>query len=721
MNLARPAPVLFALVLGCSSSGTTGFSSQDGGGADGASDGRARRDTGPDAMRLGGDASPGHAVKLTISPASPTVTVTDLAHPPTATLTASAVYSDGSTQGIAASWTVDRFDIASIGAGSGVLTPTTTTFGVVHVTATAGMLTATVPVTVKLHASLNPTNVTAANQASLGAATATDPTVTVFAYPYDGTVFPEGLLPPQQMWNGGAAGDVYSLEYVTTSFDLTVYTAADPPSRFTLPVATWNALTTTAPGSDVTVKLRRSSGGMAYVSASQQWSVADANLGGTIYYWAISQGQIEKIDLKTGTNSVVFNSGPSGVLGSPVPIDSSMPLAPDAGGPWQDNGAGLRCVACHSVSKDGSTLSSIFSRQASTGPLGFVSIAGAAVAAIGDYQADETYDALTPDGKLALVNNSAKTMQLLTSATGSPVASALDGVANLCDPAFSPDGTKLALATSCDPGFGWPVEFRTSDLSFYAFANATPYFSNPTTVVTSTGLGDAIAFPSFSPDSSFIFFQRGSYSRAKYTDPSNNPAHGIDDLYVVPAQTGATPIALAQANNPNGVLPADSQHLNYAPTVDPIAAGGYDWVVFTSPRDYGNVMVSPQGAAPMDATYSNHKQLWVAAVDANIGTMDPSHPPFWLPGQDPTTPNMFGYWALSPCLPTMGEAGASSCSAGFECCSGFCRDTGAGPVCVDNAQGCHQVGEKCTTTADCCGAASNVSCAGGVCQQTTPK
>ena len=40
--------------------------------------------------------------------------------------------------------------IAGIGAGSGVLTPTATTFGVVHVTATAGTLTATVPVTVKL-------------------------------------------------------------------------------------------------------------------------------------------------------------------------------------------------------------------------------------------------------------------------------------------------------------------------------------------------------------------------------------------------------------------------------------------------------------------------------------------------------------------------------------------------------------------------------------------
>ena len=177
---------------------------------------------------------------------------------------------------------------------------------------------------------------------------------------------------------------------------------------------------------------------------------------------------------------------------------------------------------------------------------------------------------------------------------------------------------------------------------------------------------------------------------------------------------------LANANNPGGVLPADSQHLNYAPTVNPIAEGGYIWVVFTSPRDYGNEMVSPQGPAPMDATYSNHKQLWVTAVDANIGTVDPSHPPFWLPGQDSTTPNMFGYWALSPCEPTTGDAGPSSCTAGFECCSGFCRDMGAGPVCVSNPGGCHQVGEACMTSADCCGDAMGVSCVDQICQETMP-
>src|SRR5262249_36292416 len=153
-------------------------------------------------------------------------------------------------------------------------------------------------------------------------------------------------------------------------------------------------------------------------------------------------------------------------------------------------------------------------------------------------------------------------------------------------------------------------------------------------LVTSTGLGDAIAYPSFSPDSQFVFFQRGSWSASRKTDPATQaPLPVVDDLFVVAAKPGATPIALAQCNDPGGVLPPDNKHLNFAPTVNPIAEGGYIWVVFTSPRNYGNEIVSPGQAAPNNAQYANRKQLWVAAVDANIGTTDPSHPPFWLPGQ----------------------------------------------------------------------------------------
>ncbi len=697
---------------GSGAPGDNGFTSD--GGADATNDGPV----------FNVDASHGAVMSLAVTPASSTLIVTDTTMPPTAQLHAVATYADGTTGMVNASWTVNRPDIAAVGAGTGLVTPSATTFGDVSVTATAGALNAGGSVTVKLLAKINPGNVSGSAQTALDGATTADPAVTTFAYPYDKTVFARGLLPPEQQWNGGAMSDSYSLHYTSTDVDLTVYLTADPPSRFTLPVASWNTITASAPGGDVSVVMHRLSGSMAYVGATQTWHVADANLRGTIYYWAISEGQIYAIDLTTGARNPVFASGPNTALGTPAPLNAATPENP----PWESNGvttADTRCVACHSVSKDGSTLSSIFTRESSTGPLGFVNIGSASITSIGDYTVNGSYDALTPDGTQSVLNfgnaTNSKLMQLMDTATATPIASALDGQGDLCDPAFSPDGTRFALAASCDPGFGYPIEFRTSNLVFYSYANAAPYFSNPQTVVTSTGIGDAIAFPSFSPDSQFLFFQRGSYSRAKYGDTTmGNYDHGVDDLYVVPAAANATPIALANANDPGGTLPADSKHLNYAPTVNPISEGGYIWVVFTSPRDYGNEIVSPQGAPPSDATYSNRKQLWVTAVDANVGTVDPSHPAFWLPGQDGMTANMFGYWALSPCKSTMGDAGPQSCSAGFECCSGFCRDTGMGPVCVDNPGGCHQTGEACTTAADCCSSGMGVSCVGGICQQTQP-
>jgi hypothetical protein len=702
-----------AALAGCGSSNSSnGFTPTGDGGA--GSD--ATADSGGDdgGILIGGEGGLGTPTGLAINPASSSFTVTSLTSPQTETLTARATYSGGNTATVPASWTVDRPDIASITSG-GVVTPSGAAFGTINVTATVGSLTAKATVTVSAKLTVPSPSVPAGSVTQLQGATAADPAVTGFAYPYDQTVFPLGLLPPEVQWNGGAAGDAYELHFTTTNLDLQVFTTADPPSRSTLTPALWNMLTTTAAAQNVTVALSRLSGGTAYASAKETWKIAKADLRGVIYYWAINQGQIISLDLSTNTLEPVFDSGSSATLGTPPPLNSSSAPTP----PWQDNGAGKKCVACHSVSKDGSTLVSIFSKASpgSTGPLGVVSLGNDTITAISDYTTDGTYDALTPDGRYSVVNYSGKTMGLLQTATAAPVASALDGQANLCDPTFSPDGTLFALGSNCDPGFGYPVEFRTSNLTLYSFSATTaPYFTNAQTVLTSAGVGDAIAFPSFSPDSKFIFYQRGDYSRAKYTSGTVN-THGNDDLYVAPAQAGATQVALSNLNGA-GVLPAQDLHLNYGPTVNPIAVGGYFWVVFTSPRDYGNEMVAPGTTYPNDPTYANRKQLWVAAVDANIGATDPSHPAFWLPGQDFTTANMFGYWALAPCKQTPSDGGTASCTAGFECCSGYCENGS----CSTQKSGCSGLGDKCTTTADCCTTSgSDIACIGGFCEPQQPQ
>ena len=123
-------------------------------------------------------------------------------------------------------------------------------------------------------------------------------------------------------------------------------------------------------------------------------------------------------------------------------------------------------------------------------------------------------------------------------------------------------------------------------------------------------------------------------------------------------------------------------------------------------------MASPNG----NPTYENRKQLWVAAIDANPQPgQDPSHPAFWLPGQDLTTTNMSGYWALAPC-----SQEGTGCSQGFECCTGFCQPNDAGEyVCSATPGSCSQIGEACAANSDCCD--PNASCVGGFCALGTPQ
>src|SRR5262249_5127442 len=147
----------------------------------------------------------------------------------------------------------------------------------------------------------------------------------------------------------------------------------------------------------------------------------------------------------------------------------------------------------------------------------------------------------------------------------------------------------------------------------------------------------------------------------------------------------------------------------YEPPVMPVAVGGYFWLVVVSERTYGNTLTDTNPG-------SRIKQLWVTAVDATpMPGQDPSHPAFWLPGQELNNNNMRGEWALSPCK-KLGDP----CTAGFECCQGFCHVDDAGmPVCSDQPGGCSGIGDKCMTDADCCD--PGATCIGGFCSGCPPK
>ena len=172
------------------------------------------------------------------------------------------------------------------------------------------------------------------------------------------------------------------------------------------------------------------------------------------------------------------------------------------------------------------------------------------------------------------------------------------------------------------------------------------------------------------------------------------------------------PLDTSANDNPKQDHTTDSVH-NYEPNVNPVASGGYYWVVFTSRRAYGNIA---QGG-PFDNEYGAPayplaKKLWVAAINDNLQRQDLSHPAFYLPGQELNAGDMKGYWVVDPCRPD-----GSSCTTGDQCCDGFCRSPpgGGALVCMKTVPGCANEFEKCITAADCCGVGEGLLCLNGYC------
>ncbi|MFO0612130.1 MAG: hypothetical protein U0414_06070 [Polyangiaceae bacterium] len=667
-----------------------------GGGNTSSSSGQNTTASGSPTSTSSGFSSHGDIQSLAVDPPMATIDVQNGVAPPK-TFSAIATYADGASEAVAATWAFDRLDLA-VSSGAGVLSASGKLGGHGTLTATAGGKSATASVDVILHVVQNPANLTPGDQALFDAPDA-NPSGTLL-YPYDKTVFARGLLAPELQWAGGAAGDAYRVKLSEPFFDATIYVSADPPSRFALPADVWRELTDSNEGGPAVLDVERLSGGQAHAAMHESWTIAQGNLRGSIYYWAVNTGQLMKIAPGAATPTVVFDSGAADQLGTPAPANYN-----GATPPWESGGNNKRCVACHTVSKDGSTIAAIFEKKGSTAsPWGTVDLAASppSVTQMAPYDSSTIYLALTPDGSKAVHNDVAMHMHLADAKTGAPIASALDGVSDLvADPAFSPDGKLLAFSSNIS-GY-YPVEFYRADLDVFSFDAATSSFSNRMNIA--LGGSSAIAFPSFSPDSEWIVYQQGDYSRAKYG--SNSVGH--DDLYIADVAKTVGSLSLAHASGAD--LEAKNQHITYQPTVNPIAVGGYMWVVFVSPRDYGNEMLSSS-----NPTYENRKQLWVAAVDVNPKPgEDPSHPAFWLPGQDLTTINMSGYWALEAC-----HQEGMGCDEGFECCTGFCQPDDMGNyTCVPPPAGCSHIGEKCETNADCCDNATT-ECIGGFCAQAVP-
>lgn len=708
-----------------------------------------------------GGAGADAAVPIEITPVDQVLAYVTGQPAPTLQLQAKIV---GTGQVVPAVFSVDRGEIGTIGAGTGLFTATGKVGGKAIVTATWNGASASTSVTVNVKVVENGGTLADAGGGAggnggvggngpggpvapgtiavlKGAATA-DPGLKLL-YPYDATVWPRGILAPLLMWNVGAQGDydalLVSIKESSFEYEGTFGKNASPFKDHPIPQQAWKQALSSNQGEDVTVSLTFAKGGVAYGPVSVKWKVASAPLKGTVYYNSYGTRLAKNYDGAKPDNSK-FGGATLAIKGG-----STDPVLV-AGGDGDAN----YCRVCHSVAANGSVLITqrntgdqrrFSTYDLKTGAETTMSPEGGGTGGTNKY----SWPAIYPDGTMFLGDSSRadgshdSPNQLYQVVSGSgpktPSALPMNGWPTgfrAAFPSFSPDGKNLAFTmfagvTGADEK---TIGAMTFDKATNTFGPVRELFRHPGSLTS--------VYPSFLPTNDAVIFHvetryngrdyGGTRSDEDTSTPPNADRGTRAELWWVniPAPGGTPTAKRLDKLNGVGYLPTgpnghdDDATLNYEPTVNPVPSGGYAWVVFTSRRLYGNVAtINPFHSDPRyhDLTVEpTPKKLWVAAIDLNAppGT-DPSHPAFYLPAQELLAGNARGYWVVDPC-----KADGNDCETGDECCGGFCRpDQGGKLVCSNVVPTCAQEFEKCTTAADCCDSAV-LQCINGRCAQPNP-
>lgn len=322
----------------------------------------------------------------------------------------------------------------------------------------------------------------------------------------------------------------------------------------------------------------------------------------------------------------------------------------------------------------------------------------------------------------------AKDSMLLDTASGTQIPIKGWNVKYAKMPSFSPDGTMVAFNWHEDPS--GPASGGHS-LAVANFDTATNTMSNVRVIYKNDTLFPG--WPFFTPDNLEVVFVLGNAGDYVSAYPGR-PNVAASELWTVDVATQhARPLSRANGYMTPGAptylpAPGRDEHLEFFPTITPIAAGGYFWVFFTSRRTYGNIMTEPATSPPGVLPNAISKKIWVSAFNIRTGTLieDPSNPPFYLPGQEAAAGNIRAFAALEPCHDEGG-----TCETGVDCCKGHCYmgKCGLPPVPPPPPPGeppppprCSEIDEQCASVSDCCNPKNSpkIQCVRYFCQMVEP-
>lgn len=566
-----------------------------------------------------------------------------------------------------------------------------------------------------------PGNLSPAQQQALSQSSATPSSSSAWLYPYDKTVFPLGLAAPLLQWDAPAAEAVH-IRLRSMLFDYQGCFAGGESPSIAIPQAAWESAGQQSLGQPdpLSVEVTLLANGTVVKLPPRSLIFALANLRSAIYYNTYGSAIANQQGLLGGVVMRVTpgQSEPEVFLSAPSPA--------------------THCVGCHSVSADGSRMVAEIHLHPGTGEGPSASFDLTAVGqgvnppALQSDLKRAGFAGLYPDGSVYLT-----TARLVPGPIGALPGTAPGNVPGTFGPEISKlydtntgaeiPGTGI-VEYAYMPMFsidGSMVAFNHMDTSGVAaghslavmdYDHTTKKFSNERRVF--HDMTQYPAWPFFLPDvvektdefeirlGKRVVFQVGAAPDFTTQEQPVGVTPHPSDLWWLDVDSGvAAPLLRANGQDAQGntYLPYGERdaHKNYIPTVSPVAAGGYFWLFFSSKRNYGNAFIADPPELRAEA-----KKIWVAAIDINAPPgSDPSHPAFFLPGQELESGNIRAFAALEPC-----RENGTMCGSGIDCCCGFCTDG----QCTCK-QACAKLDERCTTAEDCCD--KTLSCIGGYCGQ----
>jgi hypothetical protein len=331
--------------------------------------------------------------------------------------------------------------------------------------------------------------------------TATASCAVKVTYPYEGTAFPGGLMPPVIMWDGTADAAYLRFKYERSDrVDYQFAAKVTTPAAIQIPRSAWNEITRRTNQLTLNVTLNVSSGGVVS-SCALHWKVAAGNMIGAVYYNTYQapdpgipgQGAVMRQSLGAAAEIYKQFTGAINVIPSTGP-----------------------CYSCHSVSFNGRTL--VASYHDYSGQVFRVEkfdIGKDTQPNASGKLDNANFGALTPDGKKILAmgnpqctagsdtfprrpNNfplveGVAVARLLDTQTGADLkATGLSKDNYMWMPQFSPDGTKVVFSHAKPDGKGGTDRRELAMMDYNPTSNA---FSNLKVIVSANSL-PGVAAPS---------------------------------------------------------------------------------------------------------------------------------------------------------------------------------------------------------------------------------